>query len=99
MPITATTVDFDKVPEIEVSFRKKAAIKIFSSMKLQNVSISICGKFYNAVPIEDRFYSVEMPDIKKANIYYIDVYSCGNLLAEGLPLIVRKEGAQEKDLL
>ncbi len=99
LPITATTVEFGKTPEIEVSFRKKAAIKIFSTLELQDVNICINGKFYDAVSIDSNFYSVELPDIKKANTYLVDVYAGGNLVAKGLPLIVKKEGAQEKELL
>lgn len=99
LPITATAVEFGKTPEIEVSFRKKAAIKIFSTVELQNVSICINGKFYDAVPVDSNFYSAEMPDIKRAKTYQVDVYAGGNLVAEGLFLIVKKEGAQEKELL
>ncbi len=99
LPISAVSVDFSKPPEIEVSFRKKAAIKIFFTQKLQNVSICIEGRYYDAVPLDDNFYAVEMADIKREKTYSVDVYANNNLVAEGLPLIVKKEGSSERDLL
>lgn len=91
--------NFTGIPEIEVSYRKKAAIKLFSTKKLKNVSICIDGKYYDAIPIDENFYSVEMPEIKRAKQYSVDVYTCENLVASNLPLIVKKEGSNVKDLL
>lgn len=99
LPIAATSISFDAIPEIEVSYRKKAAIKIFATAKLQNVSICIDGKYYDAVSADDGFYTVEMPDLKRARTYSVDVYDSGNLVAEGLKLKVKKEGSSERDLL
>lgn len=100
LPVTATSISsLDDIPEITVSYRKKAAIKIFITAKLQNVSISIDGKFYDAVPAEEGFYIVEMPDIKREKTYFINVYACGNLIAKGLSFKVKKEGASERELL
>lgn len=90
---------FVGTPTITVSFRKKAAIKIFATQKLQDVSIVIDGHTYDAEAIDDNFYQVnEMPEIKRAKKYLVDVYACGNLIASSLPLNVKKESGGEKNL-
>lgn len=99
LPLSATSISLDGIPEISVSFRKKAAIKIFATAKLQNVSIAIDGKSCDAVPKENGFYEVEMAHIKRAKTYSVDVYAGGNCIAKGLPLKVKKEGSSERDLL
>ncbi|MPM61016.1 hypothetical protein SDC9_107870 [bioreactor metagenome] len=87
MPIDAA-VSFTGIPEILVSYRRKAAMKLFSTKALQDVSVCINGKYYDATPLDEHFYSIEMPDIKRAKQYYVDVYSCGNLIASNLPIVV-----------
>ena len=79
----------------------KARIKIYSTEKLENVEIAIDNKLYTAHPMqgEDNYYIVDMPDIKKAKTYMLDVYSKGNIIAEKLKLIVKKEGVSEQDIL
>lgn len=57
MPVDAT-VTFSGTPEILVSFRKKAAIKIFSTQKLMDVSIQIDGHVYDAKAVDNNFYIV-----------------------------------------
>ena len=54
---------------------------------------------YEAEPLENGFYRVDMPDLKKPGAYSIDVYSGDNIIAEKLTLIVKREGQREKDLL
>lgn len=99
MPIDAPAT-FTGTPEIVVSFRKKAAIKIFSTQKLVEVSIKIDGHIYKADPIDENFYVVnEMPEIRRAKQYTVNVYTCGNLIADSLPLIVKKESGVEKSIL
>jgi len=92
MPLEDSTFTLGKTPEISVSFRKKAAIKIFSTTKLQNVSVLIDGKYYEASEEKDNFYTVEMPDIKKPKTYFVDVLANDNTIASQLPLIVKSEG-------
>lgn len=99
MPVDAAA-GFSGMPEIFVSYRKKAAIKIFATQRLQDVSVRIDGRKYAAKPINDNFYIVEsMPEIRRAKIYKLDVLSGDNTLAVGLPLRVRKESGSEKDIL
>ena len=99
MSVDAEAVDFTDVLEIEVSFRKKAAIKIFMTAELLDVSITVEGKSYEAEPLENGFYRVNMPDLRKPGTYSVDVYSGDNIVAEKLTLIVKREGQREKDLL
>lgn len=99
MPVDAP-VTFTGVPEILVSFRKKAAIKIFATRKLTDVSIEIDGHFYDAAAIDDNFFVVEaMPEIRRAKTYVVNVYACGNQVASGLSLRVKKESGSEKSIL
>ena len=101
MPVEERFTALHVIPEIKVSFRKKARIKIYSTEKLENVEIAIDNKLYTAHPMqgEDNYYIVDMPDIKKAKTYMLDVYSKGNIIAEKLKLIVKKEGVSEQDIL
>ena len=99
MPIDAAAT-FTGTPEIIVSFRKKAAIKIFATQKLMDVSIEIDGHTYDAEPIDENFYVVkEMPEIRRAKKYTVNVFACGNKIADSLPLIVKKESGSEKSIL
>lgn len=91
---------FVGVPEILVSYRKKAAIKIFATQKLLDVSVRIDGHEYEARAIDDNFYIIEaMPEIRRAKTYEVDVYAGGNKIASALPLIVKKESGSEKSIL
>lgn len=99
MPADADAVDFTGVLEIEVSFRKKAAIKVFMTAELPDVSIIVDGKSCKAEPLGNGFYRVDMPDLRKPGTYTVDVYSGDNIVAEKLTLIVKREGQREKDLL
>ena len=99
MPIDSTAM-FAGIPEITVSFRKKAAIKIFATEKLEDVSIAIDGHIYEAKPIDDNFYIVEeMAEIRRAKMYSVDVFAGGMPVATALPLKVKKESGSEKNIL
>ena len=83
---------------ISVSFRKKAALDIFSKTQIDNPKICINNAFYDMSQKEDGVYHVEMPDIKKSGKYSLDVYSGDNLIASELEFEVRKESSSERDL-
>ncbi|MGE4300415.1 MAG: BREX-4 system phosphatase PglZ [Victivallaceae bacterium] len=83
---------------ITVSFRKKAAIKLFSKTKLSEVSMCINQNFYKARP-DGNNWMFEMPDLKRPGIYYADIYENKNLIAEHLSFQIVKESARENDLL
>lgn len=91
-----------KLP-IEVSYRKKAELKIFSKTKLENVTVSVNGvkmtdKFYDAEPLGNNIYLIHMPDLKEKGMYSMTVFSNKNQIAE-LEFTVEKEGSREKSIL
>ena len=92
LPPNVTQLALDATPEITVSFRKKAAIQLYISTDLSDVSVQIDGKYYVAKKSDDHTYSVEMPDIKKPKAYSVDVFAGDNPIATNLPLIVKSEG-------
>lgn len=99
MPVDSTAL-FAGIPEITVSFRKKAAIKIFATEKLADVSVEIDGHIYKANPIDDNFHVVaEMAEIRRTKTYSVDVFASGMPVATALPLIVKKESGSEKSIL
>lgn len=99
MPVDAEAVNFTEKLEIEISFRKKAAIKIFTTTELSNISVTIDEKSYEAIPLNNGFYRVDIPDLRKPGEYSVDVYSDGKPIAERLSLTVKREGQREKDIL
>lgn len=99
IPADSDALDKNKIPIIKVSFRKKAAIKIFSTTRFDDVSIKIDGKSYDAKKLDGNFYLVEMPEINRAKEYEVDVYSGANKIAEKLKLIVKKESGSERNIL
>ena len=48
---------------------------------------------------DNNMYLVDMPQLKKAKRYSVDVYASNNLIATGLSFEIKKESSQEKDLL
>ena len=99
MPVDSTAL-FVGIPEISVSYRKKAAIKIFATEKLVDVSVVIDGHVYEANPIDDNFYVVEeMAEIRRAKTYSVDVFAGGMPVATALPLRIKKESGSEKNIL
>lgn len=99
MPLDSTAI-FTEIPEITVSFRKRAAIKVFSTEKLVDVSVVIDGHAYEAKPIDDNFYVVEeMAEIRRAKTYSVDIFAGGMPVATALPLRVKKESGSEKNIL
>ena len=92
-------VNFDEIPEIEVSFRKKAAIKLFITSPVDEVAIVVSEERFTAENLGNGFYKVEMPELKKPATYSADVYSGTNLIAADLKFIIKREGQQIHDLL
>lgn len=86
-------------PNITFSFRKKAEIILFSKTKLENITVCISGKYYDATPIEENKFSVVMADLRQARDYFANVYSNNNLVSSGLKFNAQKEGSKEKELL
>lgn len=105
-PVEVRLVPLDAVanladaPEITVSHRKPAALKIFVTPPHPNVSIELDSRRYVAAPLDEYFHIVEkMPEIRRAKRYSVNVYADGILIAENLPLIVKKESGSERNIL
>lgn len=104
VPIIEISKAIDKIEvyiiekTITVSFRKKAAIKLYINTKLDNVEVEIENKFYSAISVNDNTYIVDLSPLKKAKIYQLNVYSSNNLIASNLNFEIKKEGSQEKEL-
>lgn len=91
-----------KLP-IEVSYRKKAELQLFSKTKLGDVSVCVNGKkienkFYDAEAQNNNLYLVKMPEVEYAGVYTLTVFSNNNQVAE-LDFSVKKEGSSEKSIL
>ena len=91
-----------KLP-IEVSYRKKAELQLFSKTKIGNVTVRVNGnkivnRFYDAEPQSTNLYLVQMPEVKDKGSYSLTVYTNGNPIAE-LNFTVEKEGSRENKLL
>ena len=94
-----------KLP-IEVSYRKKASLRIFSKTTLDSVTVSVSGvantkikdKQYTAIPVDNNCFVVDMPEIRSAGDYIASVYSNGNYI-DDLKFSIKKEGASENNIL
>ncbi|MFI3253818.1 MAG: BREX-4 system phosphatase PglZ [Eubacteriales bacterium] len=88
---------------IEVSFRKKAEILLFSKTALNELTVCVNGKgiqnqYYKATPRENNVHHIYMPEVKQAGEYSMSVYSNNNLISE-LSFSVKKESAMQRDIL
>lgn len=82
---------------VTVSFKKKAAIKLFVEIQSDKLAIIIRGKSYPVLATATPFnYTVEMSDIKYAGIYTFDVLLDDMIIDKGLSFEVKKEGAYER---
>ncbi len=81
-------------PEIDVSYKKVAVVKIYVSGKVSDVSLEIDGKRYVAQAMDDpHYFRVELADIKnRTKTYLASVYADGNPIAENLPVKVKSMG-------
>lgn len=88
---------------VEISFRKKAELQLFSKTKLAGVTVCVNGKrienqYYDAEPQGNNLYMVHMPNVKTAGDYTMDVYSNNNFVTK-LQFSVKKEGSSERSIL
>lgn len=92
MPLNEETAVIGQVPEILYSYKVKAAIKLFSTTKLTNVTLCIDGKYYDGEVQGNHYHVFDLYDLKRAKTYYADVYVCENLIAEKLPFKLKNAG-------
>ena len=71
-------------------------MKIYSTTPISNIVVN--NNSYEVIEIGNKYYSIEMYDIKKAGTYNADIYSGDNKIASK-QFIVKKEGQHENKLL
>jgi len=86
-------VDVKLVDEtVTADFRTGAKIELFFNSHVQDVSVVVGSKSYNAVQTDSNHYAVELPDIKRAGDYIADVYAGDKLVKEILIKVKSKIG-------
>ena len=87
---------------IKFSRRKKdAVIRIFSKIKIDNLSIHIheLNAEYEGQTIDGQVFTIALPDLRKAGKYTMDVYYNNNLLKCGLEFMAENVDFSERKLL
>lgn len=80
---------------VVASYKIDAKIRLFIAKDLERVRVSVDGKFFDAIPSDQKyFYDVVMPGVRKGK-YTIDVYDDNTLIAQGLAFEVKSAGASE----
>jgi hypothetical protein len=87
--ITVKLVD-DKVT---VDFKTGTQINLFLNSPVQEVSVVLNGRPYQAVQTDGNHYFVELPDIKRAGDYPADVYAGDNLIGK---IMIKAQGKSGK---
>lgn len=86
-------------PDIVIKRKQVPCIKIFITNKVENLTISLDNKIYNAIETnEDNIYQVNLPDLNKSGKYNFDVYINNNLIETNIVFNAKKEGMQQNDL-
>ena len=86
----------DKKP-VMVSFKKKAKLRLFVDVKSDNLAVSVNGVFYTLAKTDvDYQYVAEIPEVKTAGLYKVNVYEDEALIAQNIEFEVKKEGASER---
>jgi len=84
---------------IQVSFKKKAVLQLFSTKKMIKPVLKISNHFYAEFEENNGIYTIPIMDIKRAGTYTAEVYDGDNLIKKELIFIVKKEGSSENELL
>lgn len=87
---------------IKFSRRKKdAVIRLFSKIKLDNLSLRISGleNEYEGNTRDGQTFTFALPELRKAGRYTVDVYYNNNLLKAGLVFTAENSDFGEKKLL
>ena len=80
---------------IVVSFKIKAKIQIFIAKETDQARVMCNGKYYDAIPSDNKYiYNVDMPEVKRGK-HTIDVYIGNTRIAENLEFEAKNAGATE----
>ena len=105
VPIIEITQNSQKVQiklltsDIIIKRKQIPSIRIFVTKKVENLSISLDNKIYNAVETnEDNIYQISLPELNKSGEYKFDVYINNNQIETNVVFNAKKEGMQQNDL-
>jgi hypothetical protein len=87
--ITVKLVD----ERVTVDFRTGTEIQLFLNSPLQNISVVLNGKPYQAIQTDGNHYIVKLPDTKRAGDYPADVYAGDNLIGK---IMIKAQGKSGK---
>ncbi len=95
--VEAFIVDKSKI--ITLGPYEHAVIRIFASIKTDNISIKINNKYYNASKsIEPYVYIVDLPDYTKKGKYFFDIVNGSDIIATDQLFEIKKKGISEVNL-
>ena len=85
-------------PITTTSFKKNAELVLFSTSRLDNVSIRVRGNkaMYEAEPVGENKHKITLPDIKKAGQYKADFFKEHNLIGI-IEFKVQRESGSTRD--
>lgn len=83
---------------IKVSFKKKAVLSFYSSIKMTNVSVKINGKEYPAITEDKSNFIVKLDDIQKSGVYKFEVWENSEIKSTDNEFKIEKESAKTNDL-
>lgn len=76
-----------------VDFRTGAEVKLFFNAPVHDVSLVLNGKQYQAEQTDNNYYSVKLPDTKRAGDYPADVYAGDDLIGK---ILIKAQGKSGK---
>lgn len=83
---------------ITVSHNKVASVVLLSNVALKDVAVKVNGRTYEAKDLGNDKYQVDMPDLKRAEKYSMQVYAANNIMASDISFEIQKEGAKRRRL-
>jgi len=78
---------------VTVDFRIGTEVKLFFNSPVQDISVLLNGKLYQAVQTDGNHYTVKLPDTKRAGDYPADVYAGDNLIGK---ILIKAQGKSGK---
>ncbi|MDR0286827.1 MAG: BREX-4 system phosphatase PglZ, partial [Clostridiales bacterium] len=76
-----------------IDFRTGTEIKLFINSPVKDVSVTVNGKAYPAIQIDENHYAVKLPDMKRAGDYPANVYAGDDPIGE---IMINAQGKSGK---
>ena len=84
---------------VEIGYKVKPIVKFISNCKLNNVTVSIGDKFFDAVSDDGKHFSVELTGYRLEKEYLFNVYSDNSLICKDLKFKLKSVGFADNDIL